>query len=760
MAGYSWGRMRRWLWLASLAILLAITTLLLTGRGEPKPDPVLALVPAVAGQAAYYEGEAAWVPDGKADSEGYYLALGNEQAALWLHPETTQLKLVNKQNGYAWRSSPADTELEQETVKGLLLGNLKSPFILEFSQLKSGGKYTPELANATDNRLETTITRYDAGIQVTYSWPKLGIRFAMQYELMDGGLKVTIPERSLREQGDARIMAISVLPFLGSAAAASATDSDSGSDGLNGDKDDGYLFIPEGPGGLIRFEAERLVVGQGFSKRVYGSEPSGGARANEWVTRPVAYPVFGVRHGADAYLAIIRDGAYEARVKALSPGMKSNRYSVNVDFIYREEYMRQTSRISPAIVTLQDGLTGGDRVVEYRLLAGDQADYAGMAMLYQADLAARGMLGARLEPVDAIPLHLDIVGGSTRAAFNSRQYIATTTYSQAEQMLRALTARGVSNITAFYSGWQRQAGEDAGRRYPLADRLGGAAGAQDFITAAHELGYRVLFKEKLVWAGDHGSLSPKRDAIYGMDQAAFFDKWLEAYILHPLRTIALGMQSMERLGPLGADGLHYDAVGELRYADYKTGREQSRAQAAGLYQALLGYTQQQLGLSAVDYGFADTLGDVNAVTRLPIEPGSDVLVDEYVPFYPMVLHGYVAYSAQPGNLRSQFAEEQLKALEYGAVPAYSLAWSSARALKDTLDDEIFSARFSGWEDMVAEEYARFNELAATYHLRIVDHRRLDDGVYETVYEDGTRTVADYNRMTFKTMRDGEVQYGG
>lgn len=677
-----------------------------------------------------------WSPRQTADEEGFVLALENEQLALLLHPDTTQLKVQNKDSGYVWRSNPTAEQLSSETVKGMLLNNLQSVFLLELSQLKSGGMRVNESTNSLDKRMEKTIGQYDGGIQITYNWPKFELKFVIQYELTQDGLKVIIPNNGIQDLGDSSIININMLPFFGSATAGS----------------DGYFFVPEGPGGLIQFERHRKVVGQGYNYRLFGSELSSGSRVEkEPDYTPIAYPVFGAKTSDNAYLAIVREGEYETRIKGLTPGMKSSRYSLSPEFVYREEYNRKTGRFASAVITLQEKRAQTDRVVEYRFMSGEKANYYGMAELYRNELIANGTLRQQLNPVSNVPLNLDIIGGGARKAFNRDQYMAVTTFAQAEEIVRDLTEAGVQQQRIVFSGWQHMGGIDPSDKFPIESKLGGKSAAKQFVEAAQALGHHVLFEDSVVWMNSNSSISPKWNAVYGMNESVYYDPFDNSFLLRPDQSLEMAYHAMNSLEKLGVDGIRYSTMGKLVFQDFNPNNPLLRKETAERYKSLLTYTRDRLGLSAVSYGFVHTLPGVDTITNYPIEASTDFLVDETVPFYPIVLHGYVSYSAAPGNLRSLPDELFLKSIEYGAIPAFVLSHDSVRDLKETNKSSVYSGKYENWRDKVIEEYQQFDRLASVYHQPIIGHRKVEQGVYETKYGDGTRVIVDYNRGGFEVI---------
>lgn len=344
---------------------------------------------------ALYEGDP-WKPAAGAD--GYALALENEHYALYVRPDNTQIAVLDKASDYRWTSNPTKEELAGETVKGQLLANLQSPFLLTHVRTQGADQTVRETLSNQTAGMQIAMIRKPEGLQIEYLFPAKQLGFVMQYELTDSGLKVKVPAAGIREEGASALFSLDVLPYFGAAPA----------------KENGYVFVPDGPGGLIRFDQEHASLTRGYSHQVYGSEVTNeenGTRTGER-REDIAYPVFGLKKGDHAFLAVMTKGEDSANVSAVAPGLKSSFYQVFSSQIYREEYLYRMSRLAAPSKAVQKERLNRDREVEYRFLNGADADYVGMAGAYRSYLQETGRLTEALKPVEHVPLYLKIMGGN------------------------------------------------------------------------------------------------------------------------------------------------------------------------------------------------------------------------------------------------------------------------------------------------------------------------------------------------------------
>ncbi|TFE29404.1 DUF5696 domain-containing protein [Cohnella luojiensis] len=689
-------------------------------------------------RAPLFEGEP-WNP--KSGADGFALALENEKYALYVRPDNTQIALLDKRSGYRWSSNPTKEQIANETVKGLLLANLQSPFALTYVTTSGKDQTIEKVVNALDPKLEIAMVKNDAGLQISYRFTEKKLGLAIQYELTANGLKVRVPTEGIKEEGDFVVFSLDLLPYFGAAAAG----------------EEGYIFVPDGPGGLIKFTSNRADISKGYIHQVYGLDVTNmlnWSRSGER-REDIAYPVFGMKRGTNAFLAVISRGGDSSNIAAMPPGLKSSFYNVYTSQIYRENYLYQRSRVSAPVKAVQKERLKTDREIEYRFLEGDDSGYVGMANAYRDYLAETGGLGSPLQPVEHVPLYLKIMGGGFREAYNQIEYVPTTTFSQAAEIVKGLQEKGVANMEVVYYGWQNMGGHRLDNRFPIEKKLGGKSAAKEFVSEMRKDDIDVQFYDQLIWLDDTStSLSPKNSGVRKMDGTVFKDEsW---FLSKPARTVDLAYDSIQELKEIGVSGLFYDGLGSMVFNDYDPTGLMTREDAINIYEGLLDYTRKELGSAGVYRGNDYSLGEIDYIDDLPNDSSYDFMIDETVPFYPIVLHGYVPYSfGDGGNLRNDVQTEFLKSIEYGAMPTFFLTYEESRKMMDLhIWFFLFSSQYEKWADRIGQEYGQFDSLAKLYAQKIVDHEKLAGKRFATTYEDGTRVIVDYDRGTF------EVEGGG
>ncbi len=673
---------------------------------------------------------------GAADEDGFTRVADNERYTLLLEPKTSQIVVFDKQSGYRWRSNPSKEQLASETVKGALLENLQSPFVVE---VVAAGQTRRSMLNTLTKGLTIDYSLMDdTGIlQARYTFEKEQLSFVIQYMITSRGMEVIIPSNGIQESGDNWVYSIHLLPYFGAVSAKS---------------DIGYLFVPDGPGGLIYYDRVRPAIGNSYEFPIYGDDPAQ-LNYDEEITvlrEQIAFPVYGLKRGDHAFAAIVKEGPYTAKIKAATPGNTSKYHSVSVSFNYREEYGRKVSGLTKETVkAIRKERSREDRRVEFRLLSGDEADYVGMAHAYREYLEDNGQLGRQLPATDHIPLMLSIIGGGNKPQFGSNSYEAATTFNEAERIVNGLREAGVANMNVIYQGWQNSGHTYTDERFPIVTKIGGIQGAKQFVRSMHEQGIKVLFDDYMAWKeADYSSFYKKTDGIRSIDSTVLSGPG-DSFIVNPVKAVREQKRVIDVLKEIGIDGIHYnDGPGSTTFSDYHSKAPLTRRDTVYYYQSLLDYVREQLNVVGVKRGEQYALKHVDFIEGLPYSSSRDIMIDDTVPVYPIAVHGTVAYTTVPGNMRDVYEDEMLKGIEYGAVPSFKLTYAESRVLKRTDFQNVYSSQYAIWEDRIVEDYEKFDQLAAVYHLKIADHEKLAEGIYATSYEDGTKVTVNYNTKQF------------
>lgn len=588
------------------------------------------------------------------------------------------------------------------------------------------------------------------GLRLTSGGGKDQVRFSIpiRYELEDDALTVTIETDRIEYDRSYPIHSIEPLEFFGA----------------GGVSDEGYIFVPDGSGALIRLNNGKTMH-QRFSLGVYGSQDVELRREELLRTRDISFPVFGIKTGERAVFAVIEEGDTIATINADVSGRLDSYNRVSAEFRVTEKgkVTLGTGTQARSKMIFQPGIYPGPIRIRYSFLTGEEADYVGMARCYQEYLVRQGALTA-LPPGVGSAFNLELIGSITdRRTFAGIPFprtVTLTTFSQALDIVDELSSRGVHELNLRYSGWL-----SGGVRHlfpasaEVEKLLGGEPG---FRSMSRYLAERnvALFPDLSVVNvyGEGGGFSVRRDAVQYLNQSvarvyqydsATFQRDLErsaGYYLTPGRI----PDALDRFtgfsGRLGIANLSFRDLASKLVADHDTGEPYSRRDAVRIVTEALASAKSGFGAVATEGVYAPYLAYTDIVHGLPFSSSRFNITDEDVPFNALVLHGFKRFTGEPLNLADDTRIAFLKAIETGADLSFLWTCESAARFKDTEFDRYYSSGYRTWIDRAVEMYQRANAASGSVvHERIVRHEQIRPGVYLVGYSGGTELLVNYTR---------------
>lgn len=669
---------------------------------------------------------------------------------LSVDPRTGRVDVVDLRSGARWSSTP---DLPQGVrITGLWRAHMDAGFILEYAEADRRPK---GMLNPSRFTLVRNVRPIDAGVAVDFELASASgdreFAFTMEWTVGEDYVELRIPFDSVYERpGGMKLVSLRPVPFFGA-----GTDSDQG-----------YVLFPDGPGAISRFKADHPSYSSNFREGVYqwGTEYRAGGGQ-------VRLPVFGIKKGNAALVAFITRGDTEAEVE-FSPSGYVLPLSRAAAVLYFRHRFTVALRRNAFVEKVDEALIPGDRVVRYVFLAGDDADYSGMARAYRRWLLEAGWLRRAIPDDFAGYLDLSLFMGIEKPMVLGRSFVTMTTFEQAQQILEDLRRRGVERVELTLMGWNARGFMGSPpERLPPEPHLGGAEGLRRLSAYAREHGVGLWLYDQFVWVarGARG-YSARSDVVRkATREPVGFSRLLslvpaltreqEYLMLSPYAALRVAARDVPAMASFGITGIVDENLASLLYRDYNPGRPMSRREFAEAMRELAEvYRKNGLKVGAMN-GNAYMLAQIDRLWNVPMESSQFLFADETVPFFQMVVHGYVPYSGETheaGNLRADPARMKLRTIEFGALPRYVLTAEDTAKLADTWFSSLYSSRYDDWADAAVEEYREMvGKLGFLQAIPIHSHRRLDDGVYEVLYEDQSRVVVNYRESPL-TLPDGTV----
>jgi len=661
----------------------------------------------------------------------YDLVAESDHLRLYLEKTTSALIVEDKRNGKLWRSSPAD--LDEAQVSQAWHQRIESPILLGYTDADRGRAKVVK-----PEGMEMDFVPVEGGVRATYRFPEAGFQLDVIYVIRDDFLEVTIPiaqvvERSEETQNS--LISLDVLSFLG------ATH----------DGEEGYIVFPDGSGAIMTYTSSHPEAVQEISAPVYGEEQIKLQGSSSIYQAPIPLPVFGLvsSDGAStraAFVAIITQGDFDARLAVGRSGKTIPYNHVWAQFVYRRQGEFSLTGGQPAWL-YEPNLVGGDRQIRYCFLTEENADYAGMATRYRDFLIYER--GAQRLSDDGPLMALDFFMGVERRAWFLRDLIKMTTFSNVQEILADLEAAGVTRVDVTVDGWNKSgAGSRYPQRLPVEPRFGGDDGLRALAGDAHRRGQRLFLTDNYIIALPEGKGAyPYTDAMRGVDGLPIREG--DAFLLNPqvaLRKFAI--QDIPKMADLRADGLRLDYFAAVTAPDTNDRYPLSRESFAASWMQIVDLTREYLGMVAMTGGNSYAVPYADRLDWVQLDSTHYDLFDETIPFYQIAIHGLVPYSGQPFNLLNDGQRTFLRQIEYGAIPHFVLTYENSALLTRTPANELWSTQYDFWRDEIIRQYQTMEKLAHQVNQSIVSHARLAEGVYQTIYEDGTSVVVNYNEQPY------------
>jgi len=586
----------------------------------------------------------------------------------------------------------------------------------------------------------------------------------LEYRLNADAVDVSIPMSAVQENGGGSIFRIQLLRYFGAA----------------GTEENGYMLVPNGSGSLINFNNGK-TTSEIYSEYVYGIDKLAAEYTVRENTEDVKLALYGIFRDNSSILATIEDGASFANISASVAGKIHNYNYVYPSFVLRGNdklSMFGTTGNEADIPIVEKNFYDANLTVKYTMLTDDNAGYAGAANYYRERLVNEGVLSAKEDQEEDIRFYYDVLGGVMMNKFflgtRYQGMYAMTTFDQAADISSDLAESGVTNQVMNFQGWMNR-----GYYHDVVDKIKvpGALGGKNDLenlnqTVANNGGtlYTDVAFQKVSEISKRYSEGNETSRYYGGGYIANFGLvnpatlrqtsglgWAENiyYLISPKFLVRYVDQFTDRIGKYDVDGISLRDLGDTLHSDKKRTNIITREEALDVVVASLAQleaTDKKIMISdGNDYAFAYADDIINA----PISDNDYYIVDETVPFYEMLIHGYIDYSGSAINLSDTYdgSDIILGLIEAGASPHFMFTYQSSSEIKDTGLNRFYSTQYDNWKGDAIGIYNEVNE--ALKHVKdaaIVNHEILKNDMRVITYSNGTKIYV--NKGTADQTVDG------
>ncbi len=574
------------------------------------------------------------------------------------------------------------------------------------------------------------------------------------YRLDGDALVVEVPTEKIVYPAEYPVDKITLLPYFCAAS----------------ENSQGYLFVPDGGGAQIDLNNGKLLQSTYYSN-VYGWDEAISRQKN--LQDPVSqFPVFGIARDGAWLMAVAESGAGEMSVEADISGKRSSYNYVRPEFkVVHGEDTTVSAKSNATIRVFQQNQP--DTVLSVRYIAGNSDSYVDMAERFRAYLLEKY---PELEPSQeaGVPMVTTLVGAlditQKSMGLPTRKVVAAADYKEAAAILEALSeVPGLRlNYTGMLNGGLDQTALTGAKA--VAD-IGSAKERQALLNAAAEQGatvYLGAYVQSVYNTENFDGFSARADGIRDTTNTTIrrypFNPSLRMTVENEENLVSLlNRQTQEKTfsvleqsaAKLGFGGLSFCDVGSLLYSDFHHDTPATREEMILFQQEQLKAMEDMPLLVSGGNLYSAVYAD--CITDMDLMGGGYDLIDRYIPFYQIALHGYVAYTGNALNTVGNYRQNLLRTVECGAGLHFRFVEFDYSELQNSdyaTYTNLFSGNFADWQQELTAVYTRLNqELGHTANMTISDHRYLTEQVTLTVYEDGTRVWVNYGTTDY---RDGTV----
>lgn len=429
--------------------------------------------------------------------------------------------------------------------------------------------------------------------------------------------------------------------------------------------------------------------------------------------------------------------------------------------------------------------------IEFRFLAGEDANYSGMGRAVRARRLADGEMKPLRERAKTNPTLAWAVGTPIirirqcwkdfrthklpeQNVFDEPPVDVYCTFDRVKEVARAIKAAGIEKADLCLVGWNYR-GHD-GRYpqvFPVESLLGGEAKLRELTKyVTDEIGWQIVGH---VNCRDAYLIADSFDFEYCQDRhpdGTRDDRDLEpwsggaVYRICPRRAyekFALKHTAMMR--SLGFRGLSYLDVTTSRplFPCYDRRHPLDNAERRDWENAILDLQTRAFGGCASEGGYDFAIGHIDSGLTIsyenPFNEGRkrwNPLVDGRIPFWQIAYHGVVMSNPFRNTWNAAKNPDRrilLKTVEFGGRPVFYVygGWDlPERAhwdIKCRTDAELADC-----VKTICDGMAEYDRRAALEWEYMDDHREVVSGVFRTTYANGARTYVNYN--TFAVAVDG------
>lgn len=687
----------------------------------------------------------------------------NDNFILYCDEENERLCLYIKSSGKYWWTSPINVAADETIVdeeKGSAMKNAQRKQIASSCAIKVGDlrqeKRTESPAPVYSNKARVSFKTEGNGVAVKYKYSSEGVELTVHYELNDDNLYVYCDTSEIKEDNistvDGKVLTkLQLCPYF---AATPAVDAD-------GNATEGYMIVPDGSGAVIEYNNGKGNYPD-YSQQVYGRDYTAVPLTAPRVTEQAYLPVLATVNGSSGIVAVCTDGDSNVYAKAQVSGQNKQVYN-NCYFEFEtrssDSFFMSGDSSNKINVFEKDGIKTerfGIRYYPIEAKDGEEVNYAECAEVYRNYLVnEKGLTASTADNKN--DFYIDLFGGVLKQTsicglpFDLKTEI--TGFEQAGDIVSELKDQGVNTFTVNYNDWTNNAIKNKiSTDVKPSGTLGGKGAFDDFLATENATVFPSL-NNFTMDSGSSGyftltstavriSNAYSRQSSYSLSFGVA-KKGVSPALLSPSKYTQAFEEMIKSYSDEDVKNAGFGYFSSRLVGDYTRKDPYSRNKTMNIITEQYKTAKDSIGSIIADEANAYVLPYVSNVTNIPVSSSGFNLTDFDIPFYQMVLHGYVPYSSTPINKSSNSDETFMLTIAAGSQIHYDMTYVDADVLQDTDYNDLYYTNYKGWVEMAANQYKVAQDaLAAVSSYTISKYELSEDGneLTTTYSKDGASDV--------------------
>ena len=679
--------------------------------------------------------------DSELINNGYKLVSSNSRLNLYLDESNIGIAIYDKEAKYIWYSSYKNYKSSGYTAAvKQIIGSGVQITCFDSSTLNEIVKYS-----TVGDEFKVTYDYLDNGFIAHMNFVKVAISFDLEVTISNDSLKAlgkfdTLVEgeyktAAMKFPKQYKLKSVDVFPYFGS----------------ENYEINGYSFIPDGSGALIRFTD--VEYNTAYIKRVYGNDNGiTPAITNEYLKNEnnITLPIYGISHGYNqaAFYTTIDSGYGSCELHSY-PYMYSN---INLNrtfftYIARDKInITMASSDSGKITIINDKPYHNEFSYSYHFLKDDEANYVGMAKSYKDSLE----LTKDVNPGN-INLKLDVIAQDYKKGLFGKNYITLTSYKDLANIINELsTSVYASEIN--YIGYNNNGYFDNTlSKIKLDSSLGSRSDYNNLLDIAKDKNSAIYYYSNPLVA-TRNSISKKTIkttnlSVFNYNFKSSLD--LTGKIINVDYLADYFLKNQKQFNKLNMNNFTFEYLGNAsfsyRYRTSNVSREEMIGKIKAEVEEIVKDNRNISLYKPNNY----LLKYISSYYDTDYESSKYSFITDTIPFISILLSGNVNMYSSNINYVSDFSLFNLRLVEYNIYPSYVITNEDTNILRYANYEYLFTTTYSLWKDNMINSYTFINNaLKEVKGSNIINHEYIALGVAKVDYSNGKSIIVNYTNNDY------------